>query len=156
MLIFILINYVFIILYRSLLQLLSRLLDEYIGTQDNSFGHRSHESGRSSGCALLLLLLAFLVLLVLVRCRLPVIVCEVDLVRKLDAERASLDPGCLRLERDGFCAKLCEHTCVIHARDHVRRFNEGEREARFKKDVLLRAVAGEIHLDPGHTVAQAL
>jgi len=77
------------------------------------------------------LLFALLVLFVFIRCRLTIIICEINLISKLDAKRASLDPGGFRFEWDCLACELFKHG-VVNAWDHVGRFNEREGKARLQ------------------------
>ena len=106
-----------------------------------------------SCCSLLLLLFALFVLFVFIRGSFTVIICEIDLFRELDPERALLDPGRFRFQSDGFDLELFEHT-VVHARDHVGRLDERERETRLHVDG--GVTAGHLELDVGEEVTQSL
>lgn len=72
-------------------------LNKDVSPEDDPLGERPHVGRSSTGCSLLLLLLPLFVFLLLVGGGFSVVVGEVDLIGELDAERAALDPGSLRL-----------------------------------------------------------
>ena len=71
---------------RRLLFLLWRWLKEDVSAEDHTLTHSSHKVGGSTCRALLLLLLSLFVFFLLVRCRLTVIISEVDLICEFDSK----------------------------------------------------------------------
>jgi hypothetical protein len=114
------------------------LLYEDISAKRNTLGKRTREGCGGTGRSLLLLLLALFVFFFFIWGGLPVVICEIDLLCKFDAKAASLDPRCLRFQRQTFHAELLQHSGIIHTRYHVWRLYKRKRETGLQQDVLAR------------------
>lgn len=109
-------------------------LNEDVVSENNWLRERTDEAS-SFKSPFLLSLLALLVLLFIIRSALTVIISVEDILGKLDAKLALLEPGSFRLQSN---ARLLDLERVKHGLvdtgDHVGRFDERETETGLEED----------------------